>query len=217
MSAIVRAPDGSPVDAFAVLPPGPAPARIDAALARRSSVLELGCGAGRLLRPLADAGHTCVGVDESALMLARVPPSIEAHECRIEDVDLGRTFDAVILGSFLVNAPARAAYLDAARRHVRAGGSVFAQRLDPELIPIAVEASSEADGVVYELRDVTHEGVMFRATVCFTIDGVEYDQPYEGEVLDDAAFDALVAQAGLRLDRYLDTQRTWARLERTDP
>lgn len=43
-----------------------------AELARRTGgpVLELGCGTGRLLEPLARAGHRCVGVDVSSAMLA---------------------------------------------------------------------------------------------------------------------------------------------------
>lgn len=42
------------------------------ALAREKGdlVLELGCGSGRLLLPLADAGHTTMGLDNSPAMLA---------------------------------------------------------------------------------------------------------------------------------------------------
>jgi SAM-dependent methyltransferase len=211
MSSLLRAPDGSPVEAFALLPAGPAPALIDAVLPRSASVLELGCGAGRLLQPLAARGHACTGVDESEEMLARVPGVIDTFHARIEHLDLGRVFDAVILASFLVNAPGRADYLAAATRHVAENGAVLVQRLDPDLVPIAVDAASEADGVVYELRDVAHDDdSRFRATVCFTIGGVEYDQRYEAEVLDDDAFQAVLLAAGLRLDRFLDAQRTWA-------
>lgn len=35
------------------------------------AVLEIGCGTGRVLLPIARAGHTVVGVDASAQMLAR--------------------------------------------------------------------------------------------------------------------------------------------------
>ncbi len=38
---------------------------------RSGRVLELGCGTGRLLLPLARAGHTAVGLDNSPAMLAR--------------------------------------------------------------------------------------------------------------------------------------------------
>lgn len=41
-------------------------------------VLELGCGTGRLLVPLADAGYTVTGVDCSAAMLTRAQAAVDA-------------------------------------------------------------------------------------------------------------------------------------------
>ena len=41
----------------------------------KGAVLELGCGAGRILLPLARAGRTGVGLDSSEQMLARCRPS----------------------------------------------------------------------------------------------------------------------------------------------
>ncbi|HEX7166399.1 MAG TPA: class I SAM-dependent methyltransferase, partial [Acidimicrobiales bacterium] len=205
------APDGSPVDAFALLPPGPGPALIDSVLPREATVLELGCGAGRLLAPLVAAGHTCAGVDQSPEMLARAPAGIETHLADIETVDLTpRRFDAAVLASFLVNTPdgdRRRAYLASARRH---SDVVVVQRLDPELVPGAVDAVSEEDGVRYEMAGVRHTGDLFAATMRFTIDGTTFEHHYEGLVLDDTSFAATVATIGLRVDRYLDGQRTWA-------
>lgn len=43
-------------------------------------VLELGCGTGRLLRPLAAAGHKVTGVDNSAAMLARLRAKLTETE-----------------------------------------------------------------------------------------------------------------------------------------
>jgi SAM-dependent methyltransferase len=45
------------------------------ALNARGSVLELGCGTGRISKPLADAGVDLVGIDRSAEMLARFRPA----------------------------------------------------------------------------------------------------------------------------------------------
>jgi SAM-dependent methyltransferase len=42
-------------------------------------VLEMGCGSGRLLLPLARAGHTVVGLDRSAAMLARAAARLAAE------------------------------------------------------------------------------------------------------------------------------------------
>ncbi len=57
-------------------------------------VLELGCGSGRLLLPLLQAGHTVVGVDNSPEMLARararlaqLPPA-QAARARLVEADM---------------------------------------------------------------------------------------------------------------------------------
>lgn len=56
------------------------------ALARETGgpVLELGCGSGRLLRPLARAGFTVTGVDNSAAMLARAQARIAGEEMAVQ-------------------------------------------------------------------------------------------------------------------------------------
>lgn len=50
-------------------------------LAREANgpILELGCGSGRLLLPLARAGFTVTGVDNSAAMLARAQAALQAE------------------------------------------------------------------------------------------------------------------------------------------
>jgi SAM-dependent methyltransferase len=45
----------------------------------KGPVLELGCGTGRLLLPLARAGHTVIGLDNSPAMLARARSRISAE------------------------------------------------------------------------------------------------------------------------------------------
>lgn len=205
------APDGSPVEVFALLPPGEVPALIHAALPPGASILELGCGAGRITHPLLRLGHPVVAVDQSPEMLAHVRGA-ETVLADIEGLDLGRRFDAVVLASYLVNTPDdahRAAFLATCARHVAPSGVVLIQRLDPELVPLAVDASSEADGVTYSIADVQHEGNLFSATVGFTIDGRRWEHPYRARVLDDRALSRHLMAAGLRLRRFLDPQRTW--------
>src|SRR3954469_8100244 len=41
-------------------------------------VLELGCGSGRVLLPLAEAGYRVTGIDRSAPMLERAHQAVEA-------------------------------------------------------------------------------------------------------------------------------------------
>ena len=207
------APDGSPVELFARLPAGPVPALVSAAVRPGGEILELGCGAGRMTGPLAALGHRVVGVDQSPEMLARAREhAAEAVLADIEGLDLGRRFDAVVLGSFLVNTPddrQRAAFLDTCARHARADGVVLVQRLHPVLVPLAVDADSEEDGVVYSMSGVAHDGDLFTATMGFTVGDRHWEHAYRARVLDDQAVDEALADAGLRLDGWLDEGRTW--------
>ncbi len=212
----MTAPDGSPVEAFALLPAGPAPDVVDGAIPRGSSILDLGCGAGRLAHPLIERGHRLTCVDQSMEMLEHVRGA-ETILADIEDLELGRTFDVVLLPSNLVNTPfveQRIAFLDACLRHLAPDGCVLIQRLDPELVPEAIDVESTADGVTYSLEDVEHVGSLFVATVGFTIGDRHWEHRFRGEVLDDAAFEAALGKAGLGLDAYLDGQRTWAKAVR---
>lgn len=206
------APDGSPVGAFAALPPGPAPALIDSALPPAATILDLGSGAGRIAHALCDLGHRVTCVDQSPEMLDHVDDALERHLADIEGLDLGARFDAVLLASFLVNTPhehQRAEFLAACARHVAPGGVVLIQRLDPELVPIAVDAESEDGGVVYAMADVHHDGTRFEATMAFVMGDERWQHRYAGEVLDDEALAAALAPHGLTVSRHLDEQRTW--------
>jgi SAM-dependent methyltransferase len=144
------APDGCAVDVYARLPAEPDLDLIDAALPRRATVLDLGCGTGRLAVPLARRGHQVLGVDESAEMLARIdpslpglspPPALRTVQARIQDLDggptdpIGERFDAVLLASHLINSaePGLApSLLRACRQHVAPGGRVLIQWHPPE-------------------------------------------------------------------------------------
>lgn len=214
-SATRYAPDGSPVEAFAVLPPGPAPDLIDAALPPAATVLDLGCGAGRVAHVLRDRGHRVVCVDQSPEMLERVDEGLERHLADIEGLDLGRRFDAVVLASFLVNTPhvhQREEFLAACARHVAPDGVVLVQRLDPELVPIAVDAESEEAGFTYAMSDVRHDGHRFEATMAFSVADDRWEHRYEGVVLDDDELAAALVPHGLAITRYLDDQRTWVEI-----
>ena len=210
------APDGSPVEAFAVLPPGPAPALLDAVLPPSATVLDLGGGAGRIAHALTAKGHRVTVVDPCQPMLDHVDPSLERHLADIEELDLGRSFDAVLLASFLVNTPhehQRSEFLGTCRRHITAGqGAVYVQRLDPELVPLAVDAESEDQGVTYAMADVRHDGPRFAATMSFRREQEAWEHRYEGVVLDDDELAAALEPHGLRITRYLDDQRTWVEI-----
>src|SRR5262245_47764554 len=65
-----------------------------------ASVLDAGCGTGRVAVELARRGITVVGVDVDASMLERArrgEPGIEWIEHDLTTLDLGRTFDVVVM------------------------------------------------------------------------------------------------------------------------
>jgi SAM-dependent methyltransferase len=51
---------------------------LDCAAQARGPILELGCGTGRVLMPVAEAGHTICGLDLSAAMLAKCKAKVAA-------------------------------------------------------------------------------------------------------------------------------------------
>jgi hypothetical protein len=94
------------------------------------------------------------------------------------------------------------------------GGAVYVQRLDPELVPLAVDAESEDAGVTYAMADVRHDGDRFVATMSFSLEDETWEHRYEGVVLDDDALAAALAPHDLRITRYLDDQHTWVEIRK---
>ena len=98
-----------------------------------SPLLELGCGAGRVLIPLAEAGFSITGLDNDPAMLQRLSASISDNtservsleKAEIEDFNLSDRFTMVFSPcntfSYLPQEPAQQALL-AIRRHLLPGG-----------------------------------------------------------------------------------------------
>jgi len=97
-------------------------------------VLELACGTGRLLEPLAKAGFVCTGVDSSPAMLERARRRLAGLggntptlvEQRLEALDLGSQFRTIILGldsfGLLLSRADQVRALKAARAHATHDG-----------------------------------------------------------------------------------------------
>jgi SAM-dependent methyltransferase len=201
------APDGSPVDLYARLPALGEAERVAAAVPAGASILELGCGTGRITRQLLERGFEVVAVDQSPEMLAHVDPRAERVRADIELLDLGRHFDAALLASNLVNteAPAlRQAFLACARRHADA---VVIERLPPDWEP-PTERSRLGELETW-LEDVEIDGDVVRATVVYAAADARWTHAFEMRRLDDDALAAALAEAGLALDRVLDDRRAW--------
>jgi SAM-dependent methyltransferase len=96
-------------------------------------VLELACGSGRLLAPLARAGFAVTGVDSSAAMLDRARSRLAAHSLgatliqqRLESLRVEGRFRTIIIGldsfGLLLRRDDQLAALRAARAHVSHDG-----------------------------------------------------------------------------------------------
>ena len=115
--------------------------------AREASVLELGCGTGRVLTQLAQHCAFIHGIDRSESMLAicrqkvsdaKLPPSkVAITEADISQFELGRTFDLIIAPWRVMQNLETAAQLDGLfaciRRHLAPRGSCVLNVFRPKL------------------------------------------------------------------------------------
>ena len=152
-------PDGCAVEFYALLPPMGESAIVHAAVPEGASILELGCGTRRILRPLADLGHPVLGVDESPAMLARVAdlPTVCSP---IETLRLDRRFGVVLLASTMLNTePAqRHAFLATCRWHVDPQGVVVIQQQAPVWFDTVAPSEAEHDGIRRVVQSVHRDG-----------------------------------------------------------
>lgn len=97
-------------------------------------VLELGCGNGKLLRPLRKAGVDAVGLDIAWHALARMPGDVprvlaDASALPFADASFSAVLDVHCTGH--LGAAARAQALREAFRVLRPGGAYVVERLTP--------------------------------------------------------------------------------------
>lgn len=207
-------PDGCAVELYARLPAGPEPEIVASAVPAGARILELGSGVGRTTHPLLERGFSVTAVDESAEMLEHVRGARTI--CGpIERLDLAERFDVVLMASFLVHAgdvEVRRGLLRTCARHVSDEGCVLIQRegadyhtnlprerVDPSGFTVRIlSANPVGDGVnsvraEYEFPDAV------------------WTQTFRARPLTQEQFERALAEAGLRVDRYLTDDGTWAR------
>ena len=206
------APDGSATDFYAASPPDEDGAEIvHHAIPAGASILELGCGTGRMTHPLLGLGHPMVAVDESAEMLAHVrgAPTVRST---IEELDLRRSFDVVLLASHVLEYTDvnRRRLLSACRRHVAPDGRVIFERQHVAWYDTADAHTYTRGEVVYELADVERpaRGVV-SATMRYRIGESTWSHSFTSQCLDDETLPAMLEAAGLAFDRFLTPDGGW--------
>ncbi len=109
-------------------------------------LLDLGCGTGRLMLPLATAGYDVVGVDSSPAMLARARQALDAANVgsfslidaplpalsALSEEHFGMAYCALNTWAHLTDATEALATLNAVHRAVRPAGLLIIDLEDPE-------------------------------------------------------------------------------------
>ncbi|MGW1785252.1 class I SAM-dependent methyltransferase [Streptomyces sp. NPDC002143] len=207
-------PDGCAVDFYSRLPVGNEPDVISAAVPAGAHILELGSGAGRVTHALLERGFTVTAVDESAEMLERVRGARTICST-VEDLDLEETFDVVMLASFLVHngdVEMRRRMLRACARHLAKGGCVLIQRegedyhtalprerVDPSGFTLRISSAGPIEDGVHSVRAE------------YEFPDAVWTQTFRTRPLTQAQFEEALAEADLRVDRYLTEDRIWVR------
>ena len=138
---------------------------------RGGPVLELGCGTGRVLLPLARAGVEITGLDLSAPMLERCRAGLRAEAAAVRDrvrlvatdmtaFDLGRRFTAIVcpFGGFqqLRTVEQQLACLERCRAHLAPQGLLVLDLPNPDPAPPSYAPNGPTDGeATAELVDWT--------------------------------------------------------------
>ncbi|MFD4693149.1 class I SAM-dependent methyltransferase [Streptomyces sp. NPDC058463] len=207
-------PDGCAVELYARLSAGNEPDVIEAAVPAGASILELGCGAGRVTHPLVERGFAVTAVDESARMLDHIEGARTVRS-PIESLDLGdERFDVVLLASFLVHTSdyrVREGLLRTCRRYVKDGGVVLLQREGADYhTDLPREREDRAAGCTIRIvsAEPLGDGVSeVRAEYVF--EDARWTQTFRSRALSVEQFEACLEAAGLTVDRYLTDDGVW--------
>ncbi|WP_084963507.1 class I SAM-dependent methyltransferase [Thermoactinospora rubra] len=209
-------PDGSPVEFYRLLGAEEEADVVAGVVPAGGTILELGSGTGRVTHALVERGFRVVAVDESPEMLAHVRGA-ETVCARVQELDLGRRFDGVLLSSYLVNVPddaLRHDFLAACARHVAPGGSVLVQWQPAEAHERWQAGRGRTMGDI-GIHMVALERVaptLFSATMEYRHRDRVWTQSFTSRQLTDEELAAELARAGLALDRFLTEDRTWVRV-----
>lgn len=153
---------------------------LDEARDAGGSILEVGCGTGRVLLPVARSGRQVYGLDASHQMLERCQakltnePSIVRSRVSLRQgdaraFDLGRQFDLVIapfrVVQHLTTIEDQLGFLESAARHLAPGGRLTFDVFNPNFAALASADGSERE----DTPDTTlPDGRSFRRAGRFT-------------------------------------------------
>ena len=205
------APDGCAVDLYSRLPVGDEPEIIATAVPPPASLLELGCGVGRVTRLIDQTGVRGDGrrrVRGDAGQGRRRADRPEQHP---EELALPGTFDVVLLASFLVHGPTAPELLLTCRRYVDFDGHVLIQREGAGWHTQVPRERPVAGGLARVVAD-TEDGDGFHTVhVEYEFPDAHWTQKFRARPLTVEQFESLLHNAGLFVERYVTPDGTWVR------
>ncbi|MEU1335093.1 class I SAM-dependent methyltransferase [Streptomyces sp. NPDC005865] len=211
-------PDGCAVELYARLSVGDEPDVIEGAVPAGAHLLELGCGAGRVTRPLLERGFRVTAVDESPEMLEKVAAlggGVRTVRSPIERLDLDEKFSVVMLASFLVHTgdtAVRRAMLRACRKHVTDGGCVLIQREGADYHTNLPRERVDPGGYTVRIVSATPVGDgVNEVRAEYVLPDAIWTQTFRARPLTREEFEDALAEAGLKVDTYLTDDGTWVR------
>jgi hypothetical protein len=167
-----------------------------------AATLDGTAGAGRIAQAMIDLGYAVDAVTQAVI------PGDIALEA-LAKLDLGRRFDAVVLGSHLVNLPEherRATFLRLVGRHLADGGVALVEHHPIDWAETAEEVRlTPGSGVGME--DVRRDPPFVSAVSTFDVGGRFVRQPFTSRVLDEAELARELEDSGLVVRRRLSP--TW--------
>jgi SAM-dependent methyltransferase len=199
------APDGSPVAFYRRLPASGEPELIHATVPMGASILDVGCGTGRISAPLAALGHPVTGIDNAARMISALPASVEGIVADATTVRLGRRFDVVLLASHLINDPdAGVAFARTGAAHLEPAGIVVGEAYPPGWDPKAAIGRPTTLGNTRITLLAAHlAGDRLDAEVEYAADGAVWRQPFRAKLLDEPLLRDVLESGGLIFRRWL--------------
>jgi SAM-dependent methyltransferase len=205
--------DGCAVEFYALLPAFGEPEIVHAAVPSAASILELGCGTGRILRPLAALGHPVTGVDDSPDMLAR-SPDLPTVCSPIQSLRLDRRFDVVLLASTLINADpvVRQRFLATVRHHLHDDGIAVFQQSPPDWFETFADAESARDdprGIRRIIRSARWEPPRMHVEIEYQVGGNLWTHAWTSYQISDKELAGNLAAASLRLGGWLTDDHAW--------
>ncbi len=204
--------DGSMADLYKRLTDSGESAVVPAAVPVGASILELGCGTGRMTRRLLELGHSVTATDNDPEMLRHVPTEAETVLGQIETLDLAVHYPVVLMASNLVNHPdqnIRSKLLRTCRRHITDSGVVVLQRYDPQFTGWDKNDWARRGSVEVRIAALRRERNQFVATIKYRHGDQHWAQHFKAVILDDERLRPELLDANLRFARTLDREGSW--------